>query len=647
MVWLAKLYQGKNEVFMKSFFVLMSIVCFAIGSSAKSFTIDKYKQQCGGKVYSNCDAADVNQKTIYEEARTIAKKEKKKLMLILGADWCPACVIFSKMVASDPNAEKLHSQVVIVDINGMLKSTKDLKKSLKINNMAFPQGYIIDPISNEISQILYPSYYSNVSDLLAAFGTKKVKVKKETVTGEKQLPQYTGELFTSSLMLSIGFTDDFGTSSFISKPKTDAEKLVNQGVAALHLYHYLDSYRSFKEAERKNPDLIMPYVGQILSVLQISSSEDDEYHVTDAFEKIKERSVRKPLSKIESVWVEFAKSFHMFHSSNYLVTPGQKVKTMEEAFQDILSVDKSNLDGHSLVTWLSRSVLEDDDAKKVLENVLKSEPNNIGAHHGLLHFAEGDNDMKKADLHAPVLARLAPNSAHAVHMYAHTLPQKGRWAEALELFKKAHLIHLQWAKKHGIDVNQDWHYAHNLDLMAAVYLGLGDFEKAKTTWMQATSDYRAVSHYLWLTVTTDNETLASDRIALYENKGWRNFVKPMKLELTLSRNNQNEYIEELSRDSESEFKKMLKRVLLLPENSSRDETLASDMLSYFAKEFKSGGFDGWSNAYINLLRVKRIGKILNHQWISEEFAALEFAAQSGSLCGAASVEQKSNIPCLK
>ena len=84
-------------------------------------------------------------------------------------------------------------------------------------------------------------------------------------------------------------------------------------------------------------------------------------------------------------------------------------------------------------------------------------------------------------------------------MYGHSLPQRGQWVLALRQFKKADKIHLKWAKANQVEPQQDWHYSHNLDLMAATYMGMGDFKKALDTWERAFNfDSRAVLHSLSL-----------------------------------------------------------------------------------------------------------------------------------------------------
>lgn len=623
---------------MTNFLVFLSTALLMTTANAENFSIAKYIQQCGGKIYSKCDSPELNQHSIFEEARTQAINGNQQIMIVIGADWCPSCQIFSKMIKSDPNAQKLHSQFVVIEINGELSSAKSLAKKLKFTYMAYPQAFIVKPANNEVVQQFYPSQYSNVETLLANVGVKKLQQQKVR-------PTQVGNVLVSSLEKIIELSSDYGTSTFISKPISLAEKYVNQGIAALHVYHYLDAYRSFKQAEKNDSDNVMSYVGQVLAILQIDPYEDGQYFASEANEKIQTRSKKFPLSKIESAWFEFGKSFQMASSPNYVKDDTIQIKSLSDSYEDIIKQDPSNIDGHSLITWLALSALDPKQAKPIFEAVLKKQPNNIGAHHSLLHLYEMENDEKKANFHATTLARLAPKSAHAQHMYGHTLPQKGRWTEALAYFKKADDIHNQWSKKSGLDINQDWHYAHNLDLMAAVYLGLGDLDRAKQTWRKATNDSRAVFHYLALSVLTESASNADILLKNYEKSGWGNYLKPLRRELELTPQSIATFKVILSSYEESEYHKILQQIAGTS-LQNRDSKLSEKITSYFAKKFKSGGFDGWSNAYIELLRLKRVAKILSMNWLVEDIGPLEFAIQSGSLCSNATKAQ-GLTRCLK
>jgi tetratricopeptide (TPR) repeat protein len=403
----------------------------------------------------------------------------------------------------------------------------------------------------------------------------------------------------------------------------------------LQVYHYLDSFRSFREAQKNDPENVMSYVGQILAILQMDRYGDGLYFADEAIEKIKSISKRKPLTKTESAYFEFAKSLKMSSSMNYVKTPGIEIKSLQDAYVDVLRADGENTDGISLITWFAMPSLDDKYVREIYDTVLKRQPKNIGAHHALLHLSEMNSDEVNSTIHATALAALAPKSAHAQHMYGHTLPQKGKWSEALTYFNKANSIHISWAAKNDLDLNQDWHYSHNLDLMAAAYLGSGNLNKALETWKMATQDSRAIHHYIALLVVLGESNEANRWLTSLEKSGWEKYLKPLRVELELTTENKDSLSFAKDSGEESEYNKILKKIAQNYPNPSRDAQLSESISNYFSKKFKAGGFDGWSNAYIEMLRMKRVARIFKANWIIDDIQPLEYAIQNGSLCGSA------------
>lgn len=68
---------------MKRTFLLVLAIGFSLSAEA---AIEKCSDE--GKVYKVCSAQD----STFEAALMKAKKESKKVLLVVGADWCPWCI---------------------------------------------------------------------------------------------------------------------------------------------------------------------------------------------------------------------------------------------------------------------------------------------------------------------------------------------------------------------------------------------------------------------------------------------------------------------------------------------------------------------------------------------------------------------------
>lgn len=445
-------------------------------------------------------------------------------------------------------------------------------------------------------------------------------------------PVSVGLVKVTSLELPIDLSGDYGVSAFYREPKSEAEKFINQGIAALQLYHYLDAFRSFKTAEKLDGESVMAQAGQVLSIVSIHA-EQGAFFAQNALRKLQTISGQRTLNAIEREWFEFTKSYILAKVPGFRKQPEERIKPLLGALFDLLLADKTSLDTYSLLAWLLQAELGKNEAKKMVESIVQMDPNNIGAVHSLLHFAENANDAKEANRLAVQLAALAPRSAHAQHMYGHTLPQQGKWKEALAQFQKADALHHAWARKYGIEQSQDWHYGHNLDLLAASHLALGEYDKAGAAWMMTG---RSVFQATALVLISQPKAEADRILAKFEARGLGDFVKPLRLELDLSPETVPAALAS-SQDAPLVYTRLLNKVLGSYSKASRkiDPLVVEEITGYLLTRFKKGGFDGWSNAYLQLLRLKRVAKILSIDSLIQGLDTVEFNARSGALCASA------------
>jgi len=68
---------------------------------------------------------------------------------------------------------------------------------------------------------------------------------------------------------------------------------------------------------------------------------------------------------------------------------------------------------------------------------------------------------------------------HARHMHGHDLRRVGRIGEAIAEFRAADALETAYLKREQVPVELDWHYQHNLDLLATSYQYVGQMAKAE------------------------------------------------------------------------------------------------------------------------------------------------------------------------
>ena len=577
------------------FTVLGSSHSLACGKHSEGATIafnagmKDHLKNCGGKIYSKCDDSQgVNQLTIFEEARIYASSSQRKLLVVFGADWCPACRSFDKEWKSDKNKEivsLIEREYLMVKIEGTMKSAKKLAKKLKVSVLGFPKAFVVDPESLKEELGFFPSSY---------LGKRFSKIKDTLFLKEneqlKPSPFY-GSASSELVEKEIGIVEGFGKSNW-APGKGMASRLINQGAAMFHMFHYVDAYRSFRTAEAKDPSNPYAYIGQVISGFKLSW-KNGPYLAQRALEKMEEAA--QVQSSVDKAWVDFAYSFYKAHSIKYRSDPNRVVPSMTEAYENLKKLAPEDVEVLTLVGFLVNPRGRDN-----LEKAHRLDPEHAGAVHYLTHYWELTNKHDTTLGYAEKLAELAPSSAHAQHMLGHILPKFGRWEESLGQFLKADRIHKEWAEKYKVQEKEDWHYGHNLDLMGVVLAMLGRFDQASDVLLEASKhDGRGVATFFDYLMATGSASFGVELIKKMSNsneEAKKYFkVHRLKSELLAGQISIGSIKKNFGFLEKERGGKYLYKVLELFANPNTDNaTLEAECKSYIDKHLKrKHGFDSW------------------------------------------------------
>jgi tetratricopeptide (TPR) repeat protein len=107
-------------------------------------------------------------------------------------------------------------------------------------------------------------------------------------------------------------------------------------------------------------------------------------------------------------------------------------------------------------------------------------PDYFAIDHYTAHAYENIGRPKEALSYAQRFATNAANVPHAHHMFGHVLRQVDRMSDAIAEFEKADALHTAATNADGIPADLDWHYRHNLDLLATSYQYVGKMTQAST-----------------------------------------------------------------------------------------------------------------------------------------------------------------------
>lgn len=446
-------------------------------------------------------------------------------------------------------------------------------------------------------------------------------------------PQGLGSASMKLLEREIELFDGYGMGMFFLNPTNDEQRYVNQGYAALNVFHYADAYRSFRMATQENPNSVQGYVGLIFSIADQDNSAEAQKLIVDILNHLEMIKSTNGWTSREAAWIDYAKGiyFEKMNGTKVGLTNPTPI-TLNQAYTNLSQVDGDNVEFKAYVSWTIFSGYTVNYVKQVQKDVLAVYPNHAGAAHYLLHIAEMENDMVTAKAYGEILAPLALGSAHAQHMLGHTLPQFGLWQEALDMFLIADQIHHDWATTNEAELQEDWHYAHNLDLMAAAYLGLGNDREAYNKWVMAMPyDFRAVPKAVGVLLATNRLSEANTLLTNLEQNGpqWVNFLASFRYELNILMDPSTPQKKLLPQRGSYEY--LVESLRSYGKNKINEGTLITEAKSYFTQKLTSGGFDGWSNSFVELLRLQNLANKLNAPLIEAELEKIVQASRKGTL----------------
>jgi tetratricopeptide (TPR) repeat protein len=135
----------------------------------------------------------------------------------------------------------------------------------------------------------------------------------------------------------------------------------------------------------------------------------------------------------------------------------------------------------------------------ILEGVLKDAPNDSAANHYWIHAEEPGNHPELALKSAALLASLAPNSGHMVHMPGHIFYRTGNYAEAEKWFAASTAVDEKYLAESHVSPDDDWNYVHNMMYAIANLMEQGKLKEANalSDHLSAARGKLSATLYIW------------------------------------------------------------------------------------------------------------------------------------------------------
>lgn len=249
---------------------------------------------------------------------------------------------------------------------------------------------------------------------------------------------------------TVPLYDDLGDLAYtITTDSAAAQRYFDQGLRLTYAFNHAEARRSFREAQRHDPNCAMCYWGEAFVLGPNINAPMDEAASNPAVTAItKAQELAPQASAREQALIEAL-------ARRYADDPEADRAALNQAYADTMAeVVRRFSDDHDIAVLYVDSLMnvspwdywEADgktpkgkigEAIQVAERVLAENPDHPGAIHLYIHLTEASTSPERAEPYADRLAQLMPGAGHIVHMPGHTFFRVGRYHDSVQTNKAA------------------------------------------------------------------------------------------------------------------------------------------------------------------------------------------------------------------
>ena len=228
----------------------------------------------------------------------------------------------------------------------------------------------------------------------------------------------------------------------ITSDNAEARQLFDQGFQLMYAFAKVDAARSFREAQKRDPDCAICYWGEAWtwgSYLNGPMRADEAPRAYAAIQKAlalaPDHASPRERAFIDAMAVRYVEDFDPEQRVEQDRAYAEAMRGVAERYPDDL--DAATLYAEALFLLEPRRGtrdLNDPNVKRlhgVLERVLAADIRHPGACHLYVHATESTVQPEKAEPCTEYLGNAIPGASHINHMPSHTWNEIGRWGDSV------------------------------------------------------------------------------------------------------------------------------------------------------------------------------------------------------------------------
>jgi tetratricopeptide (TPR) repeat protein len=302
----------------------------------------------------------------------------------------------------------------------------------------------------------------------------------------------------------------------------EAQVWFDQGLSLQHDFWDYEAAKAYEQGVRVDPNCAMCYWG----LFQIEGFRDRMPTQSYGTAALKQASrLKEHTSPAEQLYIEAAEAQAAAKEGEHPEVPILR-KLVAENPQDVqarIFLAGALNDGFDDKGEPKAGTRE---AISILEGVLRDAPNDSAANHYWIHAMEPGNHPERAINSAALLASLAPNSGHMVHMPGHIYYRVGDYASAEHWFAESTEVDERYMREQHVSPDDDWNYVHNMMYAIANLMEQGKLSQANTLSDRLGNARGELSTTLYIWSSRDDMARINNRLPVALRTGdWTGVVK--------------------------------------------------------------------------------------------------------------------------
>jgi hypothetical protein len=273
---------------------------------------------------------------------------------------------------------------------------------------------------------------------------------------------------------------ELGKVSFPTSCSPAVQNSFERAVALLHSFQYQQSEAGFSEVSKKDPKCAMAYWGKAMSLYHELWEHPDAKTLETGRADIAKAKSAGAQTQREREFIDAAAVF--FQDKPGLDYAG-RARAYSKAMEQVYLHNPNDIESGAFYALSLIAIPGDDsdlaDRRKavaILNDFFAKEPGHPGLAHYLIHATDTPELAPLGLQAARRYAKIAPGSAHALHMPSHIFTRLGLWQESID----SNIVSAAaGAKMTAMHLEGASYQLHAMDFLHYAYLQTGQVAKAR------------------------------------------------------------------------------------------------------------------------------------------------------------------------